>query len=99
MKIIWTPLALQRADEMASHIALDNPAAALAWLKALFAKVERLIRFPESGRRVPEAERSEIREILHGNCRIIYRLSKGKVILLTLRHSRRYFVLEGESSK
>jgi len=97
MKIIWTPLALQRADEMASHIALDNPAAALAWLKALFAKVERLIHFPESGRMVPEAARSEIREILHGNCRIIYRLRKGKVVLLTLRYSRQLFVLEADS--
>jgi plasmid stabilization system protein ParE len=97
MKIIWTPLALQRADEMTSHIALDNPSAALVWLKTLFAKVERLLQFPESGRMVPESGRAEIREILHGNCRIIYRFRKGKVVLLTLRHSRRLFVLEGES--
>jgi toxin ParE1/3/4 len=37
LKVIWSPLAIDRAVEQAKHIARDNPGAAEKWLKGLFA--------------------------------------------------------------
>ena len=54
MQVIWTDPALERVDETAVYIAQDDPAAADRWTLELFAAVERLIDFPESGRMVPE---------------------------------------------
>lgn len=88
MKIIWSPLALERVKEIARYIAADNPRAARKWVEAVFQTVERLEGFPESGRAVPEVGRKDIREILHGHYRIIYRLEPGAVAILTVRHGR-----------
>lgn len=86
MKIIWSPLAISRINEIADYIAADNPDAAIKWVDEIFEKVERINDFPLSGRLVPELERKDIREILFGNYRIIYRIMKNEVSILTIRH-------------
>lgn len=43
MKIVWSPLAIDRASEIAEYIALDKPSAAEKWIQKLFLKVEQLI--------------------------------------------------------
>ena len=53
MKIIWSPLAIDRALEIAEYIAQDKPSAAEKWINMLFSKVERLESYPEIGRVVP----------------------------------------------
>lgn len=88
MKIIWSPLALDRIDEIAAYIAQDNVSAALTWVDAVFARVKRLAAFPESGRAVPELNRVDIREIIHGEYRVIYRIRRSHVAILTVRHGR-----------
>ena len=87
MRIIWSPLAVDRASEIAEYIAQDNPAAAENWVKAVFAKVERLKSLPESGRIVPEINNHCFREIIYGNYRIIYRIEEKRVSILTIRLS------------
>jgi len=64
MQVIWTDPALERVDETAVYIAQDDPAAADRWTLELFAAVERLIDFPESGRMVPELATRDVRECL-----------------------------------
>jgi len=54
MKIVWSPLAIDRASEIAENIALDKPLAAEKWIQKLFFKVEQLASSPQSGRGVPE---------------------------------------------
>jgi len=41
------------------------------------------------GRKVPEAGRDELREVLHGTYRLIYRIEPTRVVVLTVRHGRR----------
>ena len=36
MKIIWSPLAIERVSEIAEYIALDNPVAAEKWVDDIF---------------------------------------------------------------
>ena len=66
MQVIWTDPALERVDEIAVHIARDDPAAADRWTLELFAAVERLVDFPESGRMVPELATRDVRELIFG---------------------------------
>ncbi len=88
MKIIWAPLAIDRAAEIAEYISRDNPVAAGKWIHNLFKKVEILKSTPEIGRIVPEIERKEIRELIFGNYRIIYRIEKTIINILTVRHGK-----------
>lgn len=91
MKVTWSPLAIQRVLDAADFIAVDKPDAATRWADSIFAAVERLEQFPQSGRIVPELERQDLREIIHGSYRIVYRIRGEEVVILTVRASRRLF--------
>ena len=86
MKIIWSPLAITRVNEIAGYMAEDNPEAARKWVDEIFNKIERIEKFPLSGRLLPEIDRKDIREILFGNYRIIYRILANEISILTVRH-------------
>ncbi len=88
MRISWSPLAVDRASEIAEYIAQDNPDAAETWINVVFKKVEELTTFPESGRVVPETHINSIRELIYGNYRIIYRLEEKRISVLTVRHGK-----------
>ena len=88
MRIVWSPLALNRVGEIADFIARDNASAAKSWIDSVFAKVKRLESFPKSGRAVPEIRRLSIREIIHGDYGIIYRIKRGQIAVLTVRHGK-----------
>ena len=88
MKIIWSPLALDRIAEISQYISKDSPAAARKWIDTVFNKVETLTNFPEMGRMVPEANRKEIRELLIKNYRVIYRIKDEQISILTVRHGK-----------
>jgi toxin ParE1/3/4 len=86
MKIIWTPLSIQRIQEIADYIAIDNISAANDWIDSIFKKVDLLKSSPELGRIVPEIMKKEIRELINGNYRIIYSHSSKQLAILTIRH-------------
>jgi len=54
MKIVWSPLAVERASEIVGYIAQDRPLAAEKWIQTVFSKIEQLRMNPEMGRIVPE---------------------------------------------
>lgn len=88
MKILWSPLAIDRVAEIAEYIAMDNPDAAENWVDTVFKKVEDLKIFPESSRIVPETVNINIRELIYGNYRIIYRVEEKQLFVLTVRHGK-----------
>jgi plasmid stabilization system protein ParE len=51
--------------------------------------VEKLLRFPKMGRVVPETQYESIRELLHQNYRIIYRIAGERIEILTIIHGSR----------
>jgi len=91
MRVVWAPIALDRAEEAARFIAADRPAAAAKWIDGLLDAVAKLTAFPDKGRMVPEVGRAEIREILYGSYRVVYRLEEKRLFILTVRHQRRHF--------
>lgn len=88
MRIIWSPLAVERVAEIAGYIAMDNPDAAENWVNTVFGKVKELKDFPESGRIVPETDNKSIKELIYGNYRIIYRVEKKTISVLTVPHGK-----------
>lgn len=45
--------------------------------------------FPESGRKIPEADNENLREIIVQGYSIMYRFEAGTVLILAVMHSRR----------
>jgi len=86
MKIVWSPLALERVEDIARYIAEDKPDAAVRWVDELFSTVERLADFPKSGRMVPEVGSPRIRELIFRTYPVIYSV-KYQVGILTVRRS------------
>jgi plasmid stabilization system protein ParE len=89
VKVVWSPVAIERAYEEARFIAEDKPEAALRWLEGLFASTDRLEMFPNSGRVVPEIALSQFRQLIYGSHRVIYHADAGSVSILTVRRSKR----------
>jgi plasmid stabilization system protein ParE len=73
-RLIWSPTARLDLRDLLTYIAEDDPAAARAFARSLFRTIERLPRFPESGRIVPEFNEPTIREVIRKPCRIVYRI-------------------------
>ncbi len=94
MKIIWSPLAIDRASEIAEYIAQDKPSAAEKWINTVFLKVEQLKSSPEIGRVVPEIRNDRFRELIYGNYRIIYRIEKKQISILTIRHGKQILPID-----
>ena len=94
MKIIWAPLAIDRASEIAEYIARDKPSAAEKWINMVFSKVEQLKSSPEIGRVVPEIRNDQFRGLIYGNYRIIYRIEKTQISILTIRHGKQILPID-----
>ena len=94
MKIFWSPLAIDRASEIAGYITQDKPSAAAKWIDTVFSKVEQLKSTPEIGRLVPEIRNNQFRELIYGNYRIIYRIEKKQISILTIRHGKQILPID-----
>ena len=94
MKIIWSPLAIDRASEIAEYIAQDKRSAAEKWINTVFSKVEQLKSSPEIGRAVPEIRNDQFRELIYGNYRILYRIEKTQISILTIRHGKQILPID-----
>jgi toxin ParE1/3/4 len=88
-RLFWTEPALADLEAIADYIALDNPAAASGLVQRVFESVERLERFPSSGKRPPEMPRTSYREIVVTPCRVFYRLEGDDVFLLYVMRAER----------
>ena len=98
MKLVWSPLADEQVDEAVAYVAAGDPAAALTWLEELLERVAALRRFPDAGRVVPELGRDEVRELIVGAYRVIYRRSDDLVEVAAIRHQARHLD-EGEIAR
>ncbi|EDM25994.1 hypothetical protein LNTAR_19392 [Lentisphaera araneosa HTCC2155] len=90
-EIRWSTQASEDVEAIAEFIARDSEFYAKIFVTELFNTVERLETFPESGRMIPEFEVPNIREIILGNYRIIYRIEKERPEILTIHHSSQLF--------
>ena len=94
MKIVWSPLAVERASEIVDYIAQDKPLAAEKWIQKVFSKVDQLRLNPEMGRIVPEINNRLFRELIYGNYRIIYHIETKQISILTIRHGKQILPID-----
>lgn len=90
-KVTWLLVALDDVAEICEFIAKDSPRAAHLFARRVFASTDRLPRFPRSARIVPEVGREDVREILVGDYRVIYRLLPHENEVMTVIHGSRIF--------
>lgn len=96
-RLTWAEPALSDLEEIAEYIALDSPAAASRYVRKVFDAVERLKKYPSSGKRPPELAGSPYRELVVPPCRIFYRAEDDLVLILYVMRSERLlrsFLLE-----
>ncbi len=90
VEIKWTEKASCNLQAIFEYIAKDSRTYATRYVKALISATKRLEAMPLCGRIVPEFENPELREVIYGNYRIIYRIiGKDCIEILAVVHGSR----------
>jgi addiction module RelE/StbE family toxin len=84
MIVRWTDEALENLWEIETWIGRNNPEKAEIFINALIEKGELISMNPHMGRIVPEFSSQEIRELIIKNYRMVYRLDKEEVVIITV---------------
>ena len=78
-EIKWTERASSNLQAIFDYISRDSKTYAVRYVKALILATKRLETMPRSGRIVPEFENPELREVIYGNYRMVYRVIGGVI--------------------
>ncbi len=89
MTVIWTREALEKLSEIEKFIETDSPERAETFISYLIERGESISLNPKIGRMVPEILNPEIREIIVKKYRIVCRVKKEKIEILTVFEGHR----------
>lgn len=89
MKVYWTQNALDHLVNIYEHIALNSPLYAKGMVDKLTLRSEQIADNPFSGRKVPQYDAVDIREIIEAPYRIIYRVKQGQIDVVAVVHCAR----------
>jgi addiction module RelE/StbE family toxin len=87
MKVHWTDTAQEHLDAIHAYIAQDSPEYAKRMVDRLTRRSQQIAGFPLSGRRVPEYDADQIREVIEGAYRIIYHIKAEQIDVLAMVHA------------
>lgn len=87
--VIWTPRARADLKVIHDYIAKDSRENAKRVAHEIRRKADSLAEPPRPGRKVPEVNDPDLREISAYSWRIIYLLRNNSVFIVTLIHKRR----------
>ncbi|MBS3905830.1 MAG: type II toxin-antitoxin system RelE/ParE family toxin [Syntrophaceae bacterium] len=86
MIVHWTDTAERHLDALYAYIAQDSPEYAKRMLDRLTRRSQQIADFPFSGRKVPEYDIDQIREVTEGPYRIIYHIKSDQIDVLAVIH-------------
>ncbi len=89
LNLVWTNEALNRLSEIDEYISQDSVTRARKFINNLIKSTSTIPQYPQRGRIVPEFGVSDIRELIHNNYRIVYRVKKDQVQILTVFEAHR----------
>jgi addiction module RelE/StbE family toxin len=90
VQIKWTRQGIGDLKGIAEYISKDSVQYAKLQVLRIKSRIKILKSHKKIGRKVPEFERLEIRELIEGNYRIIYKIvSPSQIDILTVHHSAR----------
>lgn len=88
-KVFWTEKAVKDLLEIKEYIAEDSLNRAEGWILELFNSGDSLIKLPKRGRIVPEFKQENLRELLINNYRLVYRIKKTSIEIITIFEGHR----------
>ena len=88
--IRWSPRGKTRLLGCMRYIAEESQdwPTVINWRDRVYAAVEHLDEFPESGSIVRELNRDDIRQLIVGDYRVIYRVKRKTPEVISVRHRR-----------
>ncbi|RMF89119.1 MAG: type II toxin-antitoxin system RelE/ParE family toxin [Nitrospinota bacterium] len=86
MRVYWTNNAIEHLLAIYGYLAQNSPLYAQRMVDRLTKRSEQIAEFPLSGRKVPEYEAEDIREVIEGSYRIIYRIKPDQIDILAVIH-------------
>lgn len=87
-RVIWSPEARQDLANIYHYIKLDNAKAARKVTDIIRNLVKTLPDQPWKGRKVPEEDRDDLRELIHSHYRIVYELpGDEEIYVLQIFHA------------
>jgi toxin ParE1/3/4 len=89
MRVHWTNNAIEHLVNIYEHIALNSPTYAKRMVDRITRRSEQIADQPLSGRKVPEYEAEDIRELIEKPYRIIYRIKSDQIDVLAVIHGAR----------
>jgi addiction module RelE/StbE family toxin len=87
----WTEQAVRDLRSIREFIERDSPRYGRLVAERLYDATSRLESFPLSGRIVPELGREDVRELIVGDYRLVYRIDGELAVLLTVYRSSMLF--------
>ena len=89
-EVNWTLQSLDDINNIAEFISRDSEKFAGIQVRRFFESSEIRISHPRAGRIVPEINKTNIRELIVGSYRLIYKIvSINRIDVLTVHHSKR----------
>lgn len=92
-KLVFSAKAEADLTAIGDFIARDDPRAALKWVKKLIATARAATRTPFGGRRVPELQQEDVREVFLQRYRIVYRVTAHSLEVLTVFEGHKQLAL------
>ena len=86
--------AQDELNKILDYIAQDSFEYALTFYEQVHEKVHNLRYFPKIGRKVPELDDTNIRELIFKNYRVIYRILEDKIQIIRIFHGSRILDFE-----
>ena len=95
-KIIWLDFAKQDLFIIYSFISKDSNNRAENLLNEIKLEIDNLVIFPERGRIISELNLNNYRELIIKSYRVLYRIEKDTIFILSILHMSREFNFEVE---
>ena len=89
MTVHWTDTALRHLSAIHDYIAQNSTIYARGMVERLTSRSRQIAAHPRSGRMVPEYEEPDVREVIEGSYRIIYRIRAERIDVLAVIHGAR----------
>jgi toxin ParE1/3/4 len=89
MRVEWSTLACDDLNDLVEYISRDSVFYAQMFGEKIVLATRRLKDFPESGRRIPEADDDYLREIIVQGYRVMYRIEPDCILILAVMHGSR----------
>jgi len=89
MILFWPTPAVDDLRAIRDYIAQGSEYFAAQFIQKVFQSVEKLKRFPELGRVIPEIQEPGARELIFQSYRILYRLKPDRIDIAAVIHGRR----------